>query len=791
MNLTVVTCLLAMSCDTFARCKLRQTSDGAETAIYVQPQGDDSQSGDQQAPKKTLRAAIKAVRGNGVPTTIWVGEGVYPIESAITLSKADSRTAETPLTIRSIPNETVVLSAGGSIQNSAWQQLKKTDRLASVVDPAAGNKIMTADLSASPLKTRFQYRPDPNEREKYALLSWNGYVLQQAMWPNKGYASIAKVLAPGPKTRDLKATEKPATYSFEKPTGGSFTVQNPPELSRLQEEFELTGDMQIHGYLHNDWYFQTEAIGRVSAAENKIQLVRYTRYGLDDQHIKLARRFRIVNAVSQIDLPGEWCYDKEEEKLYLWPVEKPKPKSASVSVVGKNRIFEGKEIDHINIIGLKFQNFSQAAIRFSECNHILVAGCEFRAGQGTGCRLMNGTHNTIQSCDFHDLGGAAVLSGIDSNRRDLIQEHNKAINNHIWNCRGRGYGAFTVRGVGVYFAHNLMHHMNSGIVYGSNDFIGEYNEFYDVGNEMGDWNVAYNGADLSLQNNVFRYNFFHHFMETPGAHPIAAVRADDGASGMKIHSNILMKTGRAGVMFNGPNCEIVGNFLLDIPLLLWTIQQPYDSKLSNTQFLAQKREDKAKIEAAVAQGTRKFDDKDNIVAKAEAVFGAQGWKTNKAWINKYPNFANHFDFHNFDQCPWNQSFSRVKDNYMDDVGKDFPFHFHGKRPSSNSSDAKKFLPKTAEFLAPKKFDPSRVFVQPGQMDFTFKPNAKLVGEAKPFDFEKVGLVVDEYRTTVPDKQSYRTATKRKYRGISSDGGRQSHMGINDRFQLPSYLEQAE
>jgi len=333
--------------------------------------------------------------------------------------------------------------------------------------------------------------------------------------------------------------------------------------------------------------------------------------------------------------------------------------------------------------------------------------------------------------------------------------------------------------------------MDAGLSYGDNDFLAEYNEFYDMGHEMGDWNCAYYGADLSMQNNVFQYNFFHHFIETPGAHPIAAVRADDGASGLHMRSNVFVKTGRAAVQFNGPSCSFTNNFVMDVPIMLWTLQQPQDSSVSKAQFMDSQLRSKQKIEREIAQGTRKASDKENLVGRAEAVFGKQGWKTNKVWIERYPNFSKHFDFKDFNHSPWAQSFAVVTGNYMDDRGSEFPFHFHGKNPSSRPEDAKKFLPSTSKFQVPYSLKPNSMFIAPKLLDFRFKKRARLQDGTKKFAFEKVGLFKDSYRKTVPDKAHYRKNVALKFRKTPSTGSKTDLSKLNQRFEPPAYLKLAK
>jgi len=205
-----------------------------EVEIYVASNGDDGNDGSKGNPKRTLAAAIESVRGNGVPTTIWLAAQIHRIDQTIQLSKKDSRTKEAPLTIKSFASKkkkSAKLVSGIPIDPESWKKVSENDRLLDVLPKNSRKKVLVTDLSNSPAGSEFPYRPDSAKRDTHPFLSWNGYVLQQAQWPNVGYAFFDKTIVKGPTTRWLKATEKPAAWSFEDPSGGAWRYAD----SRLSE----------------------------------------------------------------------------------------------------------------------------------------------------------------------------------------------------------------------------------------------------------------------------------------------------------------------------------------------------------------------------------------------------------------------------------------------------------------------------------------------------------------------------------------------------------------------------
>ena len=71
--------------------------------------------------------------------------------------------------------------------------------------------------------------------------------------------------------------------------------------------------MLVEGYLSNDWYFQRERVGRIEG--DVIQLLRHTRYGIDDK-LGIPRRVRVVNVLYELDQPGEWYFDHADGTLF-------------------------------------------------------------------------------------------------------------------------------------------------------------------------------------------------------------------------------------------------------------------------------------------------------------------------------------------------------------------------------------------------------------------------------------------------------------------------------------------
>lgn len=775
--------------------------------IYVSPQGNDQHSGSAAQPLQSITAAVNQLQTAG-GGTVWLNEGIYRPGKTITIP---SNSTGSPIAIKAVTGKNVTITGGQLIPTDLFHSLKGTEAMTNFIQDHVKNKIYTASLAGTSLADLFLSRPDFENGETYAMLSWNGHMLQQAQWPNRGYAYHDNVLEEGATTRWLKPDEHPAPFSFEQPSGAVFTVLDEMDFNGLNEELQYSRDMLIQGYLAVDWLFERAPAARFFDKNKAIQLLHHTRYGFDFKSKRLPRRFQVVNALCQLDEPGEWYFDAKEKRLYIWPVQPISP-TKPFTVVGGDTLMAANAVDRITIEGIFFENFGSLGVSLSGGNHILVGGCTFRNGIDLGLKISDGMYNRIISCDFYGLNRAfnlfgqapsddilndssisfndanadMVKSGYSENRRNLIAEHNEAVNNHIHHCRLRGYGLLAIGGVGATFSHNVMHSLNGGMMYGHNDLTMEFNEFYDVGYEMGDWNVAYCGADKSMFNNQVRYNFFHHMMCTPNAYGISAIRADDGASGLRMFGNMFYKTGDSAIAWSGPHNSIENCVVMKMNKTWHSGQFPYHIR-PKKEMLEEDWEKYIQMQKDIAAGKVSSHAKENYIGRLEMVIGKEGWKHNKRWIEKYPEFNKIFvDFKNPDCNPWDQSCGIIRNNYHENATWKVLYN-HGRNKTKNFEELKAFLPDSMIVELPHDFDPQKMFIDPDNMDFRIKPNFTPIAGFQPIPFEQIGLQVDAYRKDVPDKAAYRNRVRKKYRGKRSSGGRLDMKQLNTRFPRPAYL----
>ena len=755
--------------------------------IYVSKKGSFFANGSKSRPYKTLEAARDAVRKlkkkSGLPkggVHIVLMEGNYRFKDTFQLTEQDSGTKDAPIVYRGVNAKDVQISGGFEIDTKNMKLVEDEATLARIHESAHG-KVMVVDVPEA-AKVCF-----PGDGE-LGMISMDGYLLTLSQWPNRGYNHIGSILDAGPTTRWLKPGEEPAPYSKEKPNGGKFTFKE--QVSPLlQKEFERSGEMLAQGYFHNDWYFQNEPVGSIEG--DVVGLLHHTRYGIVNQIKSMPRRVRLVNVLCELDEQGEWYYDKVDNKLFVWPIKGFTPGKSKLFALGGEKLqaadglqeYGGvvstslggaalvtlQDTSYITFRDLTFENTGNQAIGISGGEYNLIAGCTIRNGLNKGITIGGGKHNGITGCDIYGLECAFNISGGDF--KTLERCYNFATNNNIHNCRMRGYGMTNLDGVGLYFAHNVIHDMNGAVNYKSVDMLMEYNEFYNIGYEMGDFNVAYCGSVWYSMNNVVRYNFVHHLIE-PGGHPVCGFRNDDGGAGLKIYGNVFYRPGRGAAQFAGPLNLLQNNITMECNIMWWT------NKAAITP------EDIAARWKSLEQFGRDLPhgDKGDNIYIMEKLLGEKGW-LKSPWIDEFPELAKMLEIN-----PFAQTFDVVDKNYVYKVSQ--PFHIHGGGgdiAGMEDNRVGKFedLPSTGRFALPAKITLD-AFVDVTSLNFNFKEDFKPMEGFKPIPFDEIGFVADEFRPTPPCKDEYRKEAYKKFK--DDRGGRYDQAKVNARYPEPAYLQ---
>jgi parallel beta-helix repeat protein len=541
-------------------CSLAQGID-----LYVMNNAQAGGDGSQARPFQSLTQARDAIRTaraakplqDNQAITITLAPGIYQLETSFELTAADSGTAKAPVTYRAAKAGSVRLQGGLTLPATAFRKVTEAAVLARL-DATIRDQVLVCDLSGQVPKAFEAFKDAYQATPAAPWLYCNGQPMTLARWPNNGWAEFAKAVDTGLPKAD--ATDP----ALKKLHPGSFIFDNDrPARWNLQEGVWLCG------YWCHDWSDEVIRVAAYDPQKKVISLAAPHHYGIMGGTWGAAkRRFFALNALEELDAPGEWYLDRPRKQLYFYP---PGPATNATMVLATltQPLLKVNGAKHLRFEGLNFEYSHGNGIVLDNTEDITVAGCTIANLAGTGISV-NGSRNTIRSCDLFNLGrGGLSLNG--GNREKLTRADNLAENNHIhhYGLFQRTYAAgINANGCGQIARHNAIHDApHNAVLYGGNEQLFELNDVYRVVMETGDAGAFYSGRDWTSQGNVIRHNFIHDLGGGDAAHAnTMGVYLDDCDSGDTIDGNVFVRSGRAVMIGGGRDNLVLNNLIVDCPI---------------------------------------------------------------------------------------------------------------------------------------------------------------------------------------------------------------------------------
>ena len=526
---------------------------------HVAPNGIDTNPGTEAAPFASLERARDTVReikkASGLPeggVTVWIHDGDYPMMKPFALSEEDSGTSERSIAYRASSGATPRLIGGKALPLSAFVEVTKPEVLERI--PEAARKTVRcavlAALGAQPYGTfpdGFEIAPPVSE------LFFNDERMTLARWPNEGWAEVAKVIESGPAPWRKYESDKLGVFEY-----------SGDEPSRWAK----AADVWIEGYWCFDWACETIRIKGIDSEKRQITLAKQHVYGIGNGN-PAPRRYRVTNLLEELDQPGEYYLDRQNNLLYFWPPnaapgDAAQPSARVVLSTLADPVVQMDNVSHVSLVGLFVEACVGNGIQVKGGSDNTITACRVRNTGQNGIVVDGGEHHTVVACDIYDTGmGGVVMSGGD--RKTLRPSRHEIVNNDIHHISRRmRTHAYNVHlsGVGIKLAHNLLRDApHQGIGIGGNDHIIEYNEIHHVGMESDDSGAFYMGRNPSERGSMLRYNFWHD-IGSKMAHGSCAVYFDDGSGGQTVFGNVFYKAagGQFGAVFiHGGHDNLIDN----------------------------------------------------------------------------------------------------------------------------------------------------------------------------------------------------------------------------------------
>jgi hypothetical protein len=542
----------------------------AEVVVYVSPGAASGGDGSRLKPYQTptqARDAIRALRkagsiASGDAVTVLLEPGDYPLRASFELTAADGGTADAPVVYRAPQGGKARLYGGVALEPSSFKPVTDASVL-SRLDAAVRDKVRVCDLSAKvpgafpAFKTAFQGPPAA------PWLYVNHQPMTLARWPNAtgtdaDWARFSKAVDNG--------LPKPgaADPALRKAHPGSFLFDDPRPA-----RWNLAEGVWLLGYWTHDWSDEVIRIASYDKEKKVIVLAAPHGYGINAGTWGAAqRRFFAMNALEELDAPGEWYLDRSRKLLYFYP-KGDLAGSEIVLATLTEPLVALRGVSQVRFVGLTFEYGHADGIVAQDVEHVEIAGCVVANLAGGGVSI-HGSANAVRSCDVFSLGrGGIALDGGD--RRWLTLARNTAENNHLhhFGLFQRTYApGIGVSGCGQIVANNCIHDApHNAVLYGGNEHRFERNEIYRVVMETGDAGAFYTGRDWTSQGNILRNNYIHDLGSGDAGHVnTMAIYLDDCDCGDTIVGNVFYRAGRAIMIGGGRDNPVLNNLIVDCPI---------------------------------------------------------------------------------------------------------------------------------------------------------------------------------------------------------------------------------
>jgi hypothetical protein len=505
--------------------------------LYVSPQGKDSNSGTKAKPFATLEAARDAGRAAKKPVTIILRGGSYVRTKTFELDGRDSG-----VVYKAADGEVVRISGGFNVSVKELKPVTNKAVVGRLPKHVVGKVVGLAlhgETKGGSENWPLRFRGYAGWPEVYA----GGKALRLARWPNEGYVKIARVLDKGSQPRNNEKPDRGGRFIFNEDNPGRWDTDKP---------------IYLGGYWCFKWYDEFVRVKSIDLVKKEIQMAAPHNYGLGGPSKGL---YFAINLLEELDQPGEYVYDGDRNKLYIYL---PENWADVLNVSRLNKpLLSIKNARDMSFSGIIFENGCDKGIEISGCESVRLVKCTVRQISGTGVDIQGGKECGVDKCHVHTIGKTAVsLSGGD--RETLTPSMH-----FVTSCQINNFArlvhtycpAVKLNGVGQIVSNNYMYDApHCAILFGGNDHQMTFNHIERVCLDTSDAGAIYCGRDWTLGGNCIHGNYIHHLGESVH-HQNWAIYLDDMASGIEVSKNVVVDTD-AGFLIGGGRSNIITDNLI-------------------------------------------------------------------------------------------------------------------------------------------------------------------------------------------------------------------------------------
>lgn len=330
--------------------------------IHVSSKGNDTWNGSLKNPVATIYRAQELARSLGKETSVDVifDDGIYYLSNTVKFTSQDNKNYPAVTTYKARNSGRVIISGGKRI-NLKWKKYRDDIYVADVLGDYDIDQLYIDDKKQQ--MARFPNSVHDEGKNVYDTWTLNRKVKSDSL------------MDPLSKTR---------INSWHNPVGGYVHAMHSA----------LWGDMH--------WYIKGRKSDGTLNMEGGWQ---------NNRPSSMHKLYRMVeNIKEELDVPGEWYYDKDKRQIYYMPFEGMDINKAKVEVVCLKHLLEfngsiASPVEGIKIVGMKFKHTKRT---FMENKEPLLRS-DWTIYRG-GAIVFNGAENCIiEDCEFDNVGGNTIF----------------------------------------------------------------------------------------------------------------------------------------------------------------------------------------------------------------------------------------------------------------------------------------------------------------------------------------------------------------------------------------------
>ncbi len=535
--------------------------------IYVSTKGSDSTGdGTKEKPYASIDKARLSLRNKELraPVEVIISGGTYIIDKSIVFDESDSGTKDYPITYRAADNEKVIFAGTTKLDVTEFKTVSDAGIKQRLSENAA-DKIVEIDLEEQGIPRNvvdFLAQISVGGTGKPIGVYLNDEPQNIARWPNAGYERILQG-STGGGSASAETTE----------LGGAVIKISNLDEQRAERLKNSIDNLYIEGYLSNDWHKEWAKVKSINSEDLSLTLDTYTQYG-----VAAGFRIAVVNALEEIDIPGEWYADCNTMKMYYYPPHKLTENDTFEIATLMDNFISVTGGQYINFKGIEFaknadsplyastNNFGGNGIAvLAESSNINIEDCILRDIGIDGIILSNSNNINVDGCLIYNTGFSAMSVNCGDRRTQTsgnVVISNCIISNINRDSGSNGMAGIRLGGVGTVVENNIFHNIpNSAVRYSGNGHIIRNNEIYNSVNETADAGAIYAGRNWANYGTSIVNNYFHDIgagIDT--SYQASAVFWDDNHSGNSFIGNIVVMnnmTQTSGIKIGGGRDNVV------------------------------------------------------------------------------------------------------------------------------------------------------------------------------------------------------------------------------------------